>query len=237
MSLFDTFLYQPLFNLLVLIYNFIPGSDIGLAIIGLTLIVKLILYPLSKKALESQKSLQAIQPKVQELKVKHGKDQQALAADLMKVYSENKVNPFSSCLPILIQIPVFIALYQVFQHGLDQGSGLDMLYSFVENPGTIDPVSFGLVDLAKPQPVLAVLAAVSQYLQTKMMMANNPPPIAGSTDEATVAMMNKQMLYMMPILTLVISFGLPGGLTLYWFVSTLLMMAQQSWMFREVAKK
>ena len=231
-DLYQLFLYQPLLNLLIFFYDFIPGKDIGVAIIVLTILVRILLYPLSQKTLKSQKLLQEIQPKVEELKKKYADNKEMLASELMKVYSENKVNPFSSCLPLLIQLPIFIALYQTFQAGLTSSS-FNLLYPFIPSPGSISPVSFGFLDLSKAQPVLALLAGLAQYYQSKMMITKKQPAMAGSEDEKRLALMNKQMMYMMPVLTVVIGFSLPGGLTLYWLLTTVLMVLQQYLMFKK----
>jgi YidC/Oxa1 family membrane protein insertase len=150
---------------------------------------------------------------------------------------KDKVNPFSSCLPLLIQFPFLIAVYQVFRQGLDS-KGFELLYPFVSKPEQINHLFLGFIDLAAPSLILAVLAGAAQFWQTKMLMAKKPPlinkqEIKGSGDEKTMAIMNKQMLYFMPIFTVIIGMSLPAGLSLYWFVTTLLMALQQLWMFRK----
>lgn len=229
--------YQPLFNALVWLYNSIPGHDIGLTIVFLTIVIRLILYPLNYKSIKSQKSLQNIQPKVDALRKELKNDQEKLAKELMVLYKNENVNPFSSCLPVLIQLPFLIALYQVFIHGLKSQS-MEMLYPFVANPGTINTVSLGFLNLSQPNIILAILAGAAQYWQSKMMVSRKPPlikgkEIEGSSDEKMTAIMNKQIVYFMPMLTVIIGISLPSGLTLYWFLSTLLMALQQVWMFKK----
>ena len=228
-AIFEAVLYQPIFNAFVALYNIIP--DVGVVIIIITALIKLILYPLTKKSIAAQKSLSELQPKLEELKQKHKKDQQALAQETMKLYAEHKVNPLGSCLPILIQIPIFLAIYWVLRAGLANGS-FELLYPFVKNPEHINTVSFGTVDLAKVSFVLAILAGGAQFWQAKMMYRKQPPKAAGSggKDESVAAMMNKQMLYMMPAMTVLIGTQLPGGLSLYWLVSTVLTAIQQKMM-------
>ncbi len=234
-DLFQIFLYQPLFNLLIFLYNIVPGHDMGVAIIILTLMVRVLLYPLSRKSLESQKALQDLQPKMEELKKKYAQDKERLSKEMIRLYSENKVNPFSSCLPVLIQLPFFIAVFQVFRTGLTNGS-FDLLYPFITHPGVLNPVTLGIMDLAKAQPILAVLAGGAQYFQNKMLLVKKQPQVKGSKDESTMAIMNKQMSIMMPALTVFIGFTLPGGLTLYWLVTTLLMFIQQKWLMKDQDK-
>lgn len=239
LDLYHTLLSEPLFNLLIWLYNVIPGHEIGISIIIMTILVKLVLWPLQSKALKSQKALQDLQPKVQELKKKYPdkEDKEKMAKEMMEIYSKEKVNPLSSCLPLLIQIPVFIALYRSLMHSLDS-SGFETLYSFVANPGTIDPTMFGFVDLANPNYVLAVIAAISQYFQAKMMVARQQPKkVPGAQDEQMLAGMNKSMVYMMPAITLFIGIQLPGGLALYWLAMTLLTILQQHIFFNKGKKK
>ncbi len=236
---FTIIFYQPILNLLVWLYNIIPGHDIGIAIILLTVIIRTLLLPLSKKAIESQKSLQELQPKMEELKKQYEGDKEALGKATLELYRKNKINPFSSCLPILIQLPFLMAVYRVFVAGLNNTS-LDLLYSFVYKPEVINTITFNFLDLSKPNWVLAILAGLAQFWQAKMMITRKPPAIvrkdSGSADENMAAMMNKQMLYFMPALTIIIGVGLPGGLTLYWLVVTLFTAFQQAFIFNKILK-
>lgn len=234
-TIYNTIFYQPIINLLIFLYNVLPGHDIGLAIIVLTIIIKAILLLPSAQSIRSQKALQVIQPEIDALKQKYGKDKEGLARELMGVYKRHKVNPLSSCLPVLIQLPFLIAVYQAFRAGLSVSDGLGkFLYPFVAHPTSIQTTFFGLLDLAKPSIVLAVLAAGSQFWQTKMLMHRRPPmKVPGSKDEDFAAIMNKQMLFMAPIMTLIISIKLPSGLALYWLVTTLLTVVQQVYIFKQ----
>lgn len=231
MEFFNTLLFQPLFNLLIFTYNIIP--DIGVAIILVTLLIKIILNPLYKKQLKAQKELQDMQPLLQDLKEKHKDDKEAFARESMEIYKEHNVNPFSSCLPLLIQLPILIAVYIVFRNGLTDQS-LDQLYPFIANPETINPMFLGLVDLSKNNIILALLAGVAQFFQARTLVKTRPKPKTdGSKDEDTLAVMNKQMMYMMPIITVFIGASLPGGLALYWLVTTSFMVMQQYIYFKK----
>lgn len=236
LNIYHSIFYQPIFNLLVWLYDIIPGNDIGLAIIALTIIIRLLLFPLYKQSIKSQKALQDIQPKIEELKKKYKDDKEKMSVELMNLYKEEKVNPFSSCLPLLVQLPFLIAVYQVFRSGLNSQS-LEILYPFVFNPGHIDAVSFGFVNLSEPNIAIALLAGAAQFWQTRMMVKRKPPTvkgqeIKGSADEKMLSVMNKQMMYFMPVITVVIGATFPGGLALYWFVNTLLMALQQLYIFK-----
>ncbi|MBI4919807.1 membrane protein insertase YidC [Candidatus Azambacteria bacterium] len=227
--LFNEIFYRPLLNGLIFLYNIIPGHDFGVAIIILTAIIRLILWPMTNKSLKNQKILAKIQPKAAEIKNKFKNNKEAQAKALMALYSENKINPLSGFLPIIIQIPILLALWQVFLHSLN--SDLGSLYSFVSAPGKIQTVFLGIIDLSHKNMVLAILSGVLQYIQTKMIMpvpvksgGNNRGP-AGAPDFGS--MMSKQMLYFMPVLSVIIFWSLPAALPLYWIVTTLFAILQQ----------
>lgn len=232
-QIFNVIFYQPILNLLVFLYNIVPGHDIGLAIIIMTVIIKLILLPLSKQSIKSQKSLQELQPKIDEIKKKYADNKEEQGRAMMQLYKQEKVNPFSSCLPLLIQLPFLWAVFMVFQAGL-KGQSLNLVYSFIHQPELINTISLGFIDLAKPNVVLAVLAGLAQFWQAKMMTTKRPEVRGnGAKDEDMMAIMNKQMLYLMPALTVFIGLSFPGGLALYWLVTTLLTAFQQLYLFKQ----
>ncbi|KKR48917.1 MAG: Inner membrane protein oxaA [Candidatus Magasanikbacteria bacterium GW2011_GWC2_40_17] len=232
-SLFHSIIYQPIFNILIFLYNVIPGHDFGVAIIIITALIRVILWPLSNKSIRAQKSMQGLQPKINALKEQYKNDKQKLAQATMELYKTEKINPFASCLPLIIQLPILIGFYWVLSAGL-KSQNFELLYPFVHNPGTIKTLAFGFLDLSHANIILAVLAGAAQFWQTKMLPMQ--PPVVkgtGSKDEGMAAMMNKQMLYMMPLMTVFIGAGLPAGLTLYWLVTTLLTVLQQIIVFKK----
>jgi len=232
MELYNTLLYQPILNLLVYLYNVVPAQEIALAILALTVIVKVLLYPLTAQSLRAQKVMQDLQPKLEALKKQYADNKEKLATETMALYKEQKINPLSSCLPVLIQFPFLIAVYQAFRHGL-KSDNLNMLYGFVQNPGTINTMSFGFVDFATPNIILAVLAGGAQFWQTRMLMRKRPvKKTEASKDEDMTAVLNRNMLYFMPVVTIFIGASLPAGLTFYWLITTLLTIAQQVIIFR-----
>lgn len=233
-ELFQTIFYQPIFNLFIGLYDIIP--DVGIVILVITILIKAILWPLTGKGITAQKSLQELQPKLEEAKKQYKDNPQQLAQETLKLYKEHKVNPFGSCLPILIQIPVFLALFWVLQKGLG-GDISGQLYSFVARPESINSVSLGLFDLAKPSVILALLAGIAQWYQAKSMITRRPkPPVSsGAKDEDIMAMMNKQMMYMLPVMTALIGMTLPGGVSLYWFFSTVITVLQQHLLFKKTS--
>ena len=222
--------------MLVFLYNIIPGHDIGVAIIIMTVIIKLILLPLSRQSIKSQKALQDLQPQINEVKKKYEDNKQEQGRKMMDLYKQEKVNPFSSCLPLLIQLPFLWAVFIVFRDGLS-GHSLGLVYSFIYRPEVINTVSLGFVNLAKPNYVLAVLAGLAQFWQAKMMITKRPEVRGnGAKDEDMMAIMNKQMLYFMPALTVFIGLSFPGGLALYWLVTTILTALQQLYLFKQKEK-
>ena len=225
-NIFTVIFYQPVLNLLVFLYNTISFHDFGVAIILLTVVIKLVFWPLGRSAIKSQKALQEIQPQLEALKKQYKNDKVGLSKATMELYKNNKVNPFSSCLPLLIQLPFLFAVYQVFRDGARNKLGF--IYPFIQRPESLNIISFGFLNLAKPSIVLAILAGLAQFWQAKMMITTKPSvKTPGSKDESMAAIMNKQMLYLMPAITVFIGISLPAGLTLYWLVLTLLTAIQQ----------
>lgn len=233
--MFNAILIRPLINLLTIFYSLIPSHDFGLAIIALTVFVRLLIWPLQSQTLRSQKALQKIQPEIKKIQEKYKGDPTKMNQVMMELYKEKEVNPFSSCLPSLLQLPLMFALFYAvsrFSHPdyvntIAQGKGLVTdLYVSVKNMSFVqsalaEPFStsfLGLVDLAKPSIVLAVVAGATQFIQTKMIT-----PKQGGQEQSTMNM----MLYMFPILTVVIGLKFPSALPLYWIVTTLMAILQQ----------
>jgi YidC/Oxa1 family membrane protein insertase len=241
MFIFNELIYKPLYNLLIFIYNVVPLHDFGVAIILVTILIKFLLVPLSRKQIEAQKKMQELQPKIKAVQEKHKQDKEKQSRALMELYKENKANPFSGCLPMIVQLVFLIAIYRVLFNISQAGLIVETagLYSFVANPGQIKHLFLGIIDLSStvnfsqltlsnlPHIILVVLAAAAQYFQTKMLMAKQPaaPAKRGEMDFAQT--MSKQMLYLGPVLTLFIGIKFPAGLALYWLVSTAFMIAQQ----------
>lgn len=228
LHLYNEIIYRPILNVLVWLYNVIPGHDIGLVIILLTIAIRLLLSPFMHKSLKGQRALSALQPKLNELREKHKDDREGQAKAMMELYKEHNVNPLSSCLPLLIQLPLLIALYQVFDKALK--GNLAGLYNFVNNPGILNPKFIGLIDLSKPNIAFAILAGLAQFWQSKMIASWNTSP---STDQ-TAKIMNAQMIYILPLVSVFIAWNLPAGLPLYWIITTLFAIGQQYYIMRKL---
>jgi len=223
-DIFNQVLYFPLLNVLVLIYNFLPFKDLGVAIIILTILIRFLLYPLSKKSIQSQQAINKLQPKIKEIQKKYKKKEEQ-ARETMLLYQKYKINPVAGCLPILIQLPVLIALFRVFSIGLDL-SQLSHLYSFISRPETINFMFLGILDLSRRSIVLSVLAGFLQFIQSKMILPKKSGGQSGGKMDFS-SIMNHQMIYFMPIFTIFIAFNLPAALPLYWIVITLFGIVQQ----------
>lgn len=229
-QVFNTILYRPLLNILVLLYEYLPGHDFGLAVIALTVLIKLLFYPLGIKAIKSQKALSQLQPKIKEIQEKYKDNKEQQTRELMGLYKREKINPFSGCLPLLIQLPVLLALYRVFWYGL-QPEQMIFLYNFVPLPGVIEPTFFGIVNLAQPNIIMALLAGIFQFIQTKMVVLKQKTD--KKQDSSFAGQMQKQMQYFMPVFMVLILFRLPSAIGLYWLTTTLFTIVQQYCIFKK----
>ena len=221
-TLYTEILYRPLFNAVVFLYNILPGHDFGFAIIALTTVIRVLFFPLSIKTVRSQKAMSLLNPKLQEIKQKFKDDKSAQSIETMKLYKDNNINPLSGCLPLLIQLPILIALYQAFIAGL-KPENLNMLYNFVVNPGVINKISFGFIEITSKMPLLAIFAGGAQFVQAWATKAQNQ----GSNLNKEMAALNSQMLYFFPIMIVVIGWNLPAGLVLYWITTTVFSILEQ----------
>lgn len=229
--MFHTLFYKPMYNALIFILDMLPSHDVATAVIILTIIIKLILLPLSYKMFKTQILQRKIQPLISKIQEEYKDNRQMLGLKMMEIYKENKLNPFSSILLMIIQIPIVFALYFVFANGgLPEIVNAD-LYSFVSHINNIKHVLFG-VDFTKANIVVGLIAAVSQYVQIRLSLQNMKPvtdkPLAELKPEE---MMQKQMSFMMkyfiPILIFVASLKVSAAVALYWIVSSLFMIAQE----------
>lgn len=226
MNIFN-FLSDIIFQVLVYFYHLL-GSNLGLAIIAVTLLIKIILIPLVLPSLKSAKKMQELKPHLDKLKAKHT-DKAKLQQAQLDLYKEHGVNPAAGCLPQVAQIVVLIALYQVFM-------------KFLSSPninGQPVNLSFLYLNLAQPDPfyILPILAGVSQLVFSLMMTSGlethhqkNLTSKDKQKEEDSFEMaqsMQSQMLYMMPLMTTIISLKFHSGLILYWVISTLFSIAQQ----------
>ncbi len=196
----------------------------------MTILIRLLFYRLSVQGIRSQMALQELQPKIKEIQEKYRADRAKQGQAIMELYQKEKINPFSGCLPFLIQLPILIALYQVFSKSF-QAKQLAFLYSFVPQPKIIDPFFLGIVNLAQPSLILAIFAGVLQFIQNKMVAPKNAKPKLKDKTFQFSEIFQKQALYFFPILTIFILLNLPSAVGLYWIVTTMFSIVQQYLLF------
>lgn len=240
-ELFNIVLIKPFFNLLIAIYNFLPWPDIGIATIILTIIIRLVLAPLFYKSSKQQIIMNKLQPELQKIQKEYKDNKEKLAKAQMELFSKHKVNPFGSCFTILLQLPIMIAVYKVFLMGFSEEVLQKNLYSFVAMPQNINPFFLGLINLNKANFIIAIISAVLQFISTKMIMPLSSKNQSGSMNimEGPMKKMNevlqKQMLFLGPIMTFIILVGLPAILGVYWSTTTIISIFQQKIIQKKLA--
>lgn len=235
-SFFTAIFYQPLYNGLIFLFDIFPSADAGVIVILFTVIVKLVLFPLSQKSVRTQHKMKAYEPDLQAVREKYKDDKQQQALKIMEFYKEKGINPFASFFLILIQLPIIFSLYYIFlKSGLpeiDQG----LLYSFTAVPEAISMKFLGLVDISGKSVILALLAAASGFLQIRYSVPPPPPKKEGnqSFKDDLARMMNFQMRYFFPIVVFFISYSISGVVALYWTTSNLFTVGQEIYVKRNL---
>jgi len=252
MSIFHEIFYQPIYNALIALYHFL-WNDFAIAIIALTVLIKFALLPLSRKQINSQKKIQEVQPKIKELQEKNKGDKEKIAKETMALYKEHGINPAAGCLPLIVMIVLFFAMYRViFNLSGEQGftPKAEDLYNITPQIESIKEIGLGFLELGEANYFLAIITAALTYIQIAMMqkktkqdkvVAQEDMPkekgkekksSGGFGDPDFAQVMQKQMLFIIPAMTLFIGFTFPAGLTLYWFTSTLFTVVQQWFVMR-----
>ena len=234
--MFKTLFVEPLYNILVFLVDVIPGGDVGLAIIILTLLVKFILSPLHRKAIVGQVRMKELEPKIKEIKEKYP-DKQEQAKKTFELYKEAKVSPLSGCLPILIQLPIIFALYRLFLNGFS----LEMykIYDFVGVPTSFNLEFLGFISLDERSVALALLAGITQFLQARFAAQRtqvNTDPNDTSMQANIGRMMSKQFKYVLPLFVAFISWQLSAAIALYWSVNNIFTTIQEVMIQKRMAK-
>ena len=234
--LYNTFVFDPLYNSLIYLMDLLPWIDAGIAVIILTIIVRLILFPLSKKAIVTQVRMKEIEPELNRLKQTVA-DKQQQALKVMALYKEKGVNPFSSFLVLLIQLPIIYALYSIFISSGLPTVKTTLLYSFVSVP-TISMNFLGLFDVGARSIPLSVIAAIAQFLQLHFSLASSGPTQKSSSPQADMAQnMMKNMKYIFPFIVFFISYKISAVVALYWTVSSLFTLGQELVVRRHLEKR
>lgn len=225
--LYHTFFFDPLYNTSVILFNILPWADAGIIVIIFTVLVRLAIYPLSRKAVVTQFKMGEIAPELEALKEKYKDKPEEQARQTLALYSEKGVNPFSGILVVVIQIPVILALYRIFLHFPDVN--LDLLYKFVSAPAAVSTQFLGLFDITGKSIVIALLAAVSSYFQIKLSTINQSQnkKSGNSFGDNLAKNMQTQMKYVFPVLVFFIAYRISAVIALYWLTTNLFTIGQE----------
>ena len=231
-TFFHAVFYNPIYNALVALVALVPGGDVGIAVIILTIVIRLALLPFSLSAARTQRSMKVLEPKIKELKEKHKGDKEKEALETLALYREAKVNPFASILMVFIQIPVLLALYWVFYNEPFSTINVARLYALTPVPDFISLEFLGIISVAGKSITLAILAGVTQFLQAHMALSGTmkPSDTKGMQNDFQ-RVMGLQLKYVFPFLIGTISYTTSGAVALY-FITTNLAGSLQEWHVR-----
>ena len=236
-ALFHTAFYNPIYNALVALVALVPGSDVGIAIILLTIGIRLLLLPFSLSAARTQRAMKLLEPKLKELKEKHKGDKEKEAVETLALYREAEVNPFSSVLVALIQIPILLALYWVFTYEPFPTINMLRLYAWTPVPHTVSLEFLGIISVAGKSLFLAVCAGLTQLLQAHMALSGTMKPSQGGGMQGDIQrIIGLQLKYVFPFLIAIISYTTSGAVALY-FIATNLAGSMQEWHVRRTLER
>jgi len=225
MNFFDTIIYQPLFNVLILFYqNF--GRDLGVATIMLAAFIKLATYPLMADSVRTQATLRRLQPKIDEINEKYKNDKEKKNLLQFGLLQENKINIFSGFLLIIVQIAIIPPLYRIFKDGFAVEKLNEVLYGFVSHQ-EVSAMFLGLFDISTALPVFAIIAGVTQFIQMKVMASITPKPAAGQGGQLAQMMQSPVIYYVFPAMAVAFFWGLPAVISLYWAAVSVFSVAEQ----------
>jgi YidC/Oxa1 family membrane protein insertase len=238
--MFETFLVQPIYNAFIFLVGVMPGGDVGLAIIAMTVIMRIIFYPAFTAYIRTQIHMNAAQPELDEINKKYKDNMEERGRRTLQVYRERNIRPFSSILILLIQIPVFLALYfAFFREGLP-AIATDILYSFVAAPEVVNTIFLGVLDIVKPYNLfLVAIVAGLQYLVAHISLARIGAPAATLAPErAAMHNMQRQMtLYFLPGLMAIVTYTLPAAAGIYFAATNVFSLGQELLIRRQLAAK
>ena len=219
-SFLKTIIYEPLYNILVFIIGLSPFIDVGIAVITLTVLVRFMIFPLSKKAILTQKKIQKHQDELKELRDKYKNDKQKQAEKMLSFYKEKEINPFATILLLLVQLPIIISLYYIFLNAKLPEIQTDILYTFVKIPEQVNMIFLGFLDMSEKSYILAIFVGVTSFIQLKLSM----PPIQKRKKEPSfkdelTRNMNIQMRYFFPFIIAGIAYAFSAVVALYLLTS------------------
>lgn len=230
MSFFHTVLYTPIYNLLIFLTDIIPSGDIGLAVVVATIIVKLLIMPLSLSALRTQKVLKEIEPKLKELREKYKDDKERQAREMFALYKENNISPFAGLATLFIQLPILLTLFWVFQSKTLTIVDISLLYPFVPAPEIISPLFLGMFEVAGASLVLAIIAALLQFVQGYLGFQIPPKSIAtgpASIQQDFGRAMALQMRYVLPIFVGIGAYVTSNAIAIYLITASIVAVLQE----------
>ena len=230
--LFHVAIYDPLYNGVTFFVGVIPSHDIGIAIIALTIVVRIIIFPLSSRAIKAQIAMKKIAPETEGIKVKYKDKREEQSKAIFALYKERGVHPFASIGLVLIQFPVLIGLYWVFYKGGFPSVDPALLYSFVHVPSSVNMEFLGILDMSHRSIILAALAAITQFIYTRLSMGSRQKVLEATPVEASLSgdmakSFDLQARYVLPAIIGVIAYTIPAAAPLYWVTSNVSMILQE----------
>lgn len=229
---FHALIYDPLYNGLVFLVGVVPNHDMGLAVVALTVVVRVIIYPLSRRAIEAQLAMKKIAPEVEALKKQFKNNSPEQSQAIFALYKARGVHPFASFGLVLVQLPILIALYWVFYGSGFPQVDMALLYSFVPTPAGITMHFLGFIDMGSRSVLLALLAAATQFIYTRLSMgpreaAPESTPVEATLSSDMARSFDLQARYVLPALIGIIGYSVVAAATLYWTTSNLFMIGQE----------
>ncbi len=234
--MFQTLLIQPIYNAFIYLIDFMPGGDVGFAIIALTLVIRIVFYPAFASSIRTQMGMQAIQGEVDVINKEYKNNPEERAKRTMALFTKHKVRPLSGFLALLVQLPVFIALYYAFfREGLPKVA-TNLLYSFVPEPHTINVVFLGVVDLLSKHNILLTVVVFSlqfavAYVSLLRVKKVSKSAALSPEKESAQRLQQQMMLYFLPVLIGVISYSLPAAVGIYFCAGNVVSLGQE-WVIR-----
>lgn len=232
-AFFHIVFYNPIYNALIALIAIVPGGDVGVAVILLTICIRLILLPFSLSAARTQRAMKMLEPKIKELKETHKDNKDRIAIETLELYKSAKVNPFASILMAFIQIPVLLALYWVFIYESFTVMHTALLYSFTPIPHVVSVNFLGIISVMGKSMFLAVLAGLTQLLQAHLALNGTMKPSPDAKKGDFQRIIGLQLKYVFPFLIAAISYTTSGAIALY-FIATNLAGSAQEWHVRRV---
>jgi YidC/Oxa1 family membrane protein insertase len=230
-NLFHAAFYNPIYNILVALLAWLPGESVGLAVITLTILIRLILLPFTLAAARTQRAMRALEPKLKELKELHKGDKEKEALATLELYKSERVNPFASLLTLFVQVPVLLALYWVFRYEPFTTLDLARLYAFTPHPAAVS-LSFLGVSITGKSIVLAALAGLAQYAQAALALSGQAPAGSGTAQDFQ-RVLGTQMKYVFPLLIAVICYTTSAAVALYFLTTNVIGALQELYVRRK----